>query len=254
MPRQQLLQGFHNGTIEINSTVSILSKDGMTTYFVGGDNYSFHSDGDEQSRCCALAQLMLNGHARPVEIERSALGIPHRTLMNWQRKFQDGGAAAAFFRAPARGRGPVLTPQKTLECQRLLVEAEYRDLLQQRRKTPRKIMLADLAEDQRPSALKTPGKKLVDIVKMIAYRAETALVGQVLPHLGKEADARALIRELLVSSADIEPDSEAGTLTVRVHRMTTAAHDVAVAGLLAKLTAEEFAHPQTGLRMIYELV
>ena len=120
MPRQQLLQGFHKGTIEINSTVSILSKDGMTTYFVGGDNYSFHFDGDEQSRRRELAQLMLNRHARPVEIERSALGIPRRTLMNWQRKFQDGGGAAAFFRAPARGHGPVLTPQKTLECRWLL--------------------------------------------------------------------------------------------------------------------------------------
>jgi hypothetical protein len=73
-------------------------------------------------------------------------------------------------------------------------------------------------------------------------------------YLGKEADARALIRELLVSSADIVPDSDAKTLTVRVHRMTTAAHDTAVSGLLAKLTAEEFTHPQTGLRMVYELV
>lgn len=75
-----------------------------------------------------------------------------------------------------------------------------------------------------------------------------------LPHLGREADARALIRELLVSSADIEPDSEAKTLAVRVHRMTTAAHDAAVAGLLAKLTAEEFVHPRTGMRMIFEMV
>ena len=134
------------------------------------------------------------------------------------------------------------------------IEADYEDLLGQRRATPRKIKLEDLPEDQRPTALKTPGKKLVDTVKMIAYRAETALVGQVLPHLGKEADARALIRELLVSSADIEPDAEAQTLTVRIHRMTTAAHDDAVAGLLAKLTAEKFVHPQTGMRMIYELV
>lgn len=134
------------------------------------------------------------------------------------------------------------------------IEADYKILLEKRRKVPKKIKLADLSEDQRPTALKAPGKRLVDIVKMIAYRAETALVGQVLPYLGKEADARALIRELLVSSADIVPDSDAKTLTVRVHRMTTAAHDTAVSGLLAKLTAEEFTHPQTGLRMVYELV
>ena len=87
------------------------------------------------------------------------------------------------------------------------IEAEYKDLLGQRRQTPKKIKIQDLPEDQRPTGLKAPGKMLVDIVKMIAYRAETALVAQVLPLLGKEADARALIRALLVSSADIEPDT-----------------------------------------------
>ena len=134
------------------------------------------------------------------------------------------------------------------------IEAEYKDLLGQRRQTPKKIKIQDLPEDQRPTGLKAPGKMLVDIVKMIAYRAETALVAQVLPLLGKEADARALIRALLVSSADIEPDASANTLTIRVHRMSTVAHDTAVAGLFAKLNALNFAHPQTGMRMIYELV
>ena len=37
---------------------------------------------------------------------------------------------------------------------------------------------------------------------MIAYRAETALVGLLRKHLANEAEARALIRELFVSSAD----------------------------------------------------
>jgi len=134
------------------------------------------------------------------------------------------------------------------------IETEYKDLLQQRRNTPKKIKIADLPEDQRPTALKTPGKMLTDIIKMIAYRAETALVGQVIPLLGKEAEARALIRELLVSSADIEPNVSTNTLTIRVHRMTRAVHDTAVAGLFTKLNALEFVHPQTAMRIVYELV
>lgn len=134
------------------------------------------------------------------------------------------------------------------------IEAGYKDLLLQRAQTPKKIKIVELPEDQRPTALKTPGKMLVDIVKMIAYRAETALVAQVLPLLGKEADARALIRKLLVSSVDIEPDASANTLTIRVHRMSCAAHDTAVAGLFAKLNDLKFVHPQTAMRMIYELI
>jgi hypothetical protein len=88
---------------------------------------------------------------------------------------------------------------------------------------------------------------------MIAYRAETALVGLLRPHLAKENEARAMIRELFVSSADLDPDEKAGTLTVRIHRMACPAHDKAVSALLNELTQAAFVHPETGARMIYEL-
>ena len=94
---------------------------------------------------------------------------------------------------------------------------------------------------------------LVDIVKMIAYRAETALVGLLRPHLAKEDEARALIREIFVSSADLEPDEQANTLTIRIHRMASPAHDKAIGALLSELNQTAFCHPETGMRMIYEL-
>ena len=65
-------------------------------------------------------------------------------------------------------------------------------------------------------------------VKMIAYRAETAMVAILRRHLNKEEEARALIRELFVSSADIVPDPSAKTLTVKIHRMASPVHDRAV--------------------------
>ena len=46
---------------------------------------------------------------------------------------------------------------------------------------------------------------------MIAYRTETALVGLLRKPLTHEAEARALLRELFVSSADLEPDDIADT-------------------------------------------
>jgi hypothetical protein len=95
---------------------------------------------------------------------------------------------------------------------------------------------------------------LTDAVKMVAYRAETALVALVLPHLKKEEEARALIRELLVSSADIAPDEAAKTLTIRIHRMACPAHDKAVAALLDELTRLEFHHPETDAKTIYTLI
>ena len=141
--------------------------------------------------------------------------------------------------------------QRLLDVQAL--QAELDGLKAQRRQTERHVPLETLPEEQRPTQLLPLNKLLADTVKMIAYRAETALVARLLPHLKHEADARALVREILVSAADLEPDDGAGTLTVRLHHMTCPTHDRAVAALLDDLTHEEFHHPETGARMIYAL-
>ncbi len=133
------------------------------------------------------------------------------------------------------------------------LKAETEQLRQKRKETPRKVAIDTLPLDERPSQLRPLSKMLADTVKMIAYRAETALVGLLRPHLAKEDEARALIRELFVSSADIEPNQKENTLTVRIHRMACPSHDKAVAALLDDLTKEAFLHPGTGMRMIYRL-
>jgi transposase-like protein len=134
------------------------------------------------------------------------------------------------------------------------LETDLAELKIQRRNTPKKVPLSELPENQRPRALLPLGKMLTDTIKMIAYRAETSLVALLRPHLAKEEEARALIRELFVSSADLEPDEQNKTLTIRIHRMANPAHDKAIAALLTELNALEFKHPETQARMIYELV
>lgn len=143
--------------------------------------------------------------------------------------------------------------QEQAECGERIQAAqdELEKLRAQRKQTPRKVPLSDIPEDQRPTQLRPLNKLLTDAVKMIAYRAETALVALLLPRLNKEAEARALIRELLVSSADIKPGD--GTLTISIHRMACPAHDAAIAALLQDLTQMEYQHPETGARMIYTL-
>ena len=123
-----------------------------------------------------------------------------------------------------------------------------------RRQMPRKVPLSALPENERPRQLLPLAKALTDTVKMIAYRAETALVGLLRPHLAKEEEARALIRELLVSSADIVPNSADNTLTIHVHHLACPAHDKAISILFDQLNHENFRHPETNARLIYRLV
>ena len=129
---------------------------------------------------------------------------------------------------------------------------EKADLCLQRRSTPKKVTISSLPEAERPTQLLPMAKILTDTVKMIAYRAETALVGLLRKHLKKEDEARALVRELLVSSADILPNEKENTLTIRIHRMACPAHDKAISSLLADLTKATFHHPQTGARIVHK--
>ena len=133
-------------------------------------------------------------------------------------------------------------------------QAQLIRLRLQRKQTPRKVTIDSLPKDQRPDELLPLGKMFCDTVKMIAYRAETAMVGLLRRHLKNEAEARALVRDLFVASADIEPDDLAKTLTIRIHHMANPAQNKAVAALLNDLTEQAFCHPETGATMIYTLV
>jgi len=146
--------------------------------------------------------------------------------------------------------------QKKAECvQDIQTAQEELQLLRAKRKQiAKKVTIDSLPENLRPTRLLPLNKMLADTVKMIAYRAETALVAILRRHLNKEDEARALVRELFVSAADIEPNDCARTLTIRIHRMASPVHDRAIAALLDAMTKQNFCHPETGAKMIYALV
>jgi len=89
---------------------------------------------------------------------------------------------------------------------------------------------------------------------MIAYRAETAMA-QILRHsMTRHDDARSLLRAIYSTEADIVPDPQAKTLTIRLHPLANASCDLAVRHLCAELNATETLFPGTELRLIYDLV
>jgi hypothetical protein len=58
---------------------------------------------------------------------------------------------------------------------------------------------------------------LLDTVKMIAYRAETAMVTMLRETLSRLDDARSLVRELFRRDAGLLPDESSRELRVSVH-------------------------------------
>ena len=112
---QLLLQGFPDGAIRIGAALSVLKKEGRVTYFVGSDNCFSHLETDRGAQRFALATLIANGHVRASEVERSALNIAHRTLMNWTGQLAVRGPGS-FFEPAARRSQTIMTPEKRAEC------------------------------------------------------------------------------------------------------------------------------------------
>lgn len=99
-----------------------------------------------------------------------------------------------------------------------------------------------------------PGRKrLMDTVRMIAYRAETAMVGLLIGENVDSASARRLLQDLFVSEADILPDLETKQLKIRVHNASRPAANRALFPLFEKLNEAEVIYPGTDLRIVYEI-
>jgi hypothetical protein len=87
---------------------------------------------------------------------------------------------------------------------------------------------------------------------MVTYRAETALVRCLTPHYTRtEDDGRALIREMLLTSADILPQPDDHRLVVRLHSLANPRSNIAPATLCETLNALEVYYPGTTLQLVY---
>ena len=88
---------------------------------------------------------------------------------------------------------------------------------------------------------------------MIAYRAESSMASLLREHIARPDDARALLRQIFDSEADLTPDMTFNTLTVRLHHLTQAAHDQAIEKLLSELNATQTIFPATRLKLVFKL-
>src|SRR6202011_565556 len=109
--------------------------------------------------------------------------------------------------------------QQAIEERRHQIE----QLKAQRKALPKHIEIKDLPAQDRFSRLRSEKKHFIDTIKLIAYRAETALAQLAREKIKRLDEARSLIRQLFRTEVDLIPDQQNKTLTVRLHPMTTQA-------------------------------
>jgi prepilin-type processing-associated H-X9-DG protein len=128
------------------------------------------------------------------------------------------------------------------------------ELKRQRKAVKRHIAIAELPQEARFKQLSTGSKHLIDTIKMVAYRAETAMVQIAREKMVRKDDARSLVAALYKAEVDLLPDEKVGTLTVRVHHLANRSADEVIRHLCSELNATETLFPGTTLRLVYELV
>ena len=133
------------------------------------------------------------------------------------------------------------------------LQAEREKRKAERKPLPKRVPIGDLPEPERFQRLLPERKHFLDTIKMIAYRAETAMVSVLRERLARDDDARALLRHIFRNEADLVPDLFAKTLTVRLHHLAQNAHDVAARHLCVHLNATQTVFPGTDLRLVYEI-
>ena len=117
------------------------------------------------------------------------------------------------------------------------VECEIGELAGKRRSIPKHVAAGSLDETQRLDALPEPMRRFCDTLRMIAYRAETAMMPCIAEAQGKKRNPRAALRALFSTEATILPDYPRKNLTVRILHLANKAHSRHLRPLLETLNA-----------------
>ncbi len=132
-------------------------------------------------------------------------------------------------------------------------ELELVRLKAQRLQIPSHMRAGDLPQHQRLDALPSAPRHFLDIIRMIAYRAETQMMPAVNAAQGKKHNARKLLGKLFQCEANVIPQPEQGLLRVQLLGLANDASDRALLPLIKELNETAAQYPGTDLTLFYEI-
>jgi hypothetical protein len=151
---------------------------------------------------------------------------------------------------------PYLQAKALLQAALTRLDTQLQSVKDQLAQTAHHVPLSQVKPEERYTQLTRGSQDLVDTIKLIAYRAETAMaavVREALPE-GRREEARRLLQSLYTSEADLLPDAAADTLTVRLAHPANPLLARALDQLCTELTQTQTQFPTTKLRLVFTLV
>jgi len=141
--------------------------------------------------------------------------------------------------------------QIVLEIQQM--ETQETELIRLRSEQTYYVKLKDMPKEKQYNKLKTESKLLLNIIKMICYRAETAVANILNEKLdSKKDEKRMLVKQIIQTPADITPDYKNNILYITIHSMSDQRSNKAVKALIDIINESKAIFPGTELTMVFK--
>lgn len=134
-------------------------------------------------------------------------------------------------------------------------ELDIQQLHDEMERTVKRVKVKDMPADCRYNKLKSESRLFMNTIRMIVYRAETAVANVLSPCYNRATEeGRMLVKEIIKNDADLIPGMKNKTLTVRLHSLSTPRANKAAQVLCRILNETETPFPGTDLRLVYKTV
>jgi hypothetical protein len=134
------------------------------------------------------------------------------------------------------------------------LDKKRQNIIELKKSIDKKIMFKDLDDALKFDTALNDQKFFIDTIKIIAYRAETALVNFIKHKMPTPEHARALVRKFYSGDADIVPDYTNNILFVKLHRTNHWADDKILETLCEDLNQTQTMFPSSNLMLVFMLV
>ena len=134
------------------------------------------------------------------------------------------------------------------------IEQEVEAMINKRKQIPYKIPISQMPESIRYNRLNKESKALQNIIKMICYRAETALARLLSNHYKRaNQEIRALIKSIIKTPIDMEVNREQECLKITLYPLANQRSNSAVSMICDEVNRTNTVYPGTNLKIIFKI-
>ena len=135
-----------------------------------------------------------------------------------------------------------------------LIEQQIETMVAKRKEIPYKILISQMPESIRYNRLNRESKTLQNVIKMICYRAETALAALLSPHYKRaNQEIRALIKSIINTPINMEVHPEEDVLMITLYPLSNLRSYEAVSKICETVNSTNSIYPGTNRRLFFKI-